>query len=172
MFTGAPGTGKTYLAKQIASKMVVDNYDFESSTGKDKEVFDERVGFVQFHPSYDYTDFVEGLRPITDNNGNVGFERRDGVFKEFCKRAILNSSSIDGVTNELNSDPIVWKVSLAGTGDNPIRTECMENGHIRIGWADYGDVEDFNDFDNFKYGGKAILRAFQSSMEIGDIVMY
>lgn len=171
VFTGAPGTGKTYLAKQIASKMVVDNYDFESSTGKDKEVFDERVGFVQFHPSYDYTDFVEGLRPITDNNGNVGFERRDGVFKEFCKRAILNSSSIDGVTNELNSDPIVWKVSLAGTGDNPIRTECMENGHIRIGWADYGDVEDFNDFDNFKYGGKAILRAFQSSMEIGDIVV-
>ena len=69
VFTGAPGTGKTYLAKQIASKMVLDNYDFENLTDKEKKIFDERVGFVQFHPSYDYTDFVEGLRPITDGNG-------------------------------------------------------------------------------------------------------
>ena len=156
VLTGAPGTGKTFMAKAIAEEM---------GCGKDE------MCFVQFHPSYDYTDFVEGLRPISDDNGNVGFERKDGVFKEFCKRAILNSSSSEVITNELNADPVVWKVSLAGTGDNPIRTECMDNGHIRIGWADYGDVDDFYDFDNFKYGGKAILRAFQSSMEIGDIVV-
>ena len=73
ILTGAPGTGKTYLAKQIASEI-----------GKYK--------FVQFHPSYDYTDFVEGLRPKNDN-GNIGFERKDGVFKEFCKEALNNQSS-------------------------------------------------------------------------------
>ena len=50
-------------------------------------------GFVQFHPSYDYTDFVEGLRPIKDSSGNIGFERKDGVFKEFCKEALKNRSS-------------------------------------------------------------------------------
>ncbi|MEI0518343.1 McrB family protein [Brachyspira murdochii] len=49
--------------------------------------------FVQFHPSYDYTDFVEGLRPIKDSNGNIMFERKDGVFKEFCKNALQNRSS-------------------------------------------------------------------------------
>lgn len=49
------------------------------------------IQFVQFHPSYDYTDFVEGLRPIY-KNGNIGFERKDGVFKEFCKKAIAKSS--------------------------------------------------------------------------------
>ena len=48
------------------------------------------IGFVQFHPSYDYTDFVEGLRPKSQNNGEIGFERKDGVFKEFCKRALQN----------------------------------------------------------------------------------
>ena len=46
--------------------------------------------FVQFHPSYDYTDFVEGLRPIEKSDGQVGFERKDGVFKEFCKKAVKN----------------------------------------------------------------------------------
>ena len=73
ILTGAPGTGKTYLARQMAKKLTNEN--------------DNNIGFVQFHPSYDYTDFVEGLRPKADN-GNVVFKRVDGVFKEFCKKAI------------------------------------------------------------------------------------
>ena len=53
--------------------------------------------FVQFHPSYDYTDFVEGLRPTPpDKNGNIGFERKNGVFKDFCIKAIREKQgSID-----------------------------------------------------------------------------
>lgn len=82
IFTGAPGTGKTHLAKQIAKSIigVKDDVDLEKSG---------QFAFVQFHPSYDYTDFVEGLRPTPpDSNGNIGFERKDGIFKAFCKYAI------------------------------------------------------------------------------------
>ena len=55
--------------------------------------------------------------------------------------------------------------------DNPTRTDCLNNGYIRIGWYEYGDIEDFNDFEDFKFGGKNGLRAFQSGMQIGDLVV-
>ncbi|MDR0299072.1 MAG: AAA family ATPase [Streptococcaceae bacterium] len=76
---GAPGTGKTFLAKQIAEAL-----------GASEE--NHQLSFVQFHPSYDYTDFVEGLRPVMKKE-QVGFKIKNGVFKEFCKLAIENSAS-------------------------------------------------------------------------------
>ena len=84
---GAPGTGKTHLAIEVAKSMRTD-IDGEDVDMEDIE-HSERIGFVQFHPSYDYTDFVEGLRPI-DENGNLAFRRMDGVFKAFCDRAHQN----------------------------------------------------------------------------------
>ena len=91
VLTGAPGTGKTFMAQAIAEEM---------GCGKDE------MCFVQFHPSYDYTDFVEGLRPIEKSDGQVGFERKDGVFKEFCKKALKNivdsKKSIESLSKELS----------------------------------------------------------------------
>ncbi len=86
IFHGAPGTGKTYLANQIAAYIVSQGRtkDWGELTKQEKE----QRGFVQFHPSYDYTDFVEGLRPTKgQEDGSIGFERKDGIFMEFVKRA-------------------------------------------------------------------------------------
>ena len=74
VLTGAPGTGKTFAAKRVA------------------ELMGANCELVQFHPSYDYTDFVEGLRPVMNSRRGIGFERKDGVFKEFCKRALRDVS--------------------------------------------------------------------------------
>ena len=87
ILTGAPGTGKTYLAKQIAQQIIFGEIKEKMSSDEEKQ-FNEQCGFVQFHPSYNYTDFVEGLRPVQDEAGNVGFERKDGIFKAFCKKAV------------------------------------------------------------------------------------
>ena len=70
---GAPGTGKTYLAKEIAKEVTDGNED--------------QIGFVQLHPSYDYTDFVEGLRPVSNGDGAIEFRLQDGIFKDFCQKA-------------------------------------------------------------------------------------
>lgn len=91
ILTGAPGTGKTYLAHEITAVML------GSTTWKDVENdtnLSSHVGFVQFHPSYDYTDFVEGLRPTTQ--GNQPFELLPGIFKKFCEEALKKGYKNDG----------------------------------------------------------------------------
>jgi len=94
ILTGAPGTGKTFLAREMALKLIFAKDNEELLSAEEKAAFKKQCRFVQFHPSYDYTDFVEGLRPIDNaDNGSIGFELLDGIFKKFCKDAIAYSSS-------------------------------------------------------------------------------
>ena len=88
IFRGAPGTGKSYLAQEIAADIVSDGYykKYEQLSDEQKK----QVEFVQFHPSYDYSDFVEGLRPKVNDDGSMGFELQDGIFKKFIARARKN----------------------------------------------------------------------------------
>ena len=103
ILTGAPGTGKTFLAKQIAAGIIYGNNVPE---GFENDItFKTQCKLVQFHPSYDYTDFVEGLRPV-EKDGNIGFERKDGVFKKFCKRVIEDLETTDMI--EKSNITIEW----------------------------------------------------------------
>lgn len=160
---GAPGTGKTHLAREIAAEMKAE------------------VGFVQFHPSYDYTDFVEGLRPVNDgNSGQIGFERKDGVFKAFCKKAIfqdlkksipvtkVQSSSFDVVYKSLLDDVKSGKITSYETArdsyplrlredgrllyrENSPRTESEENMKLMYDYFLNEGIYDLSNYDRDKY---------------------
>ncbi len=88
IFRGAPGTGKSFLAREIAADIISDGYceNFVQLSPEQKK----QVEFVQFHPGYDYSDFVEGLRPRVNDDGTMGFELQDGIFKKFVARARKN----------------------------------------------------------------------------------
>ncbi|MBR2888498.1 MAG: AAA family ATPase [Bacteroidales bacterium] len=131
ILTGAPGTGKTYLAKKIAEQIIFGQTK-EILSDDEKKQFEEQCGFIQFHPSYDYTDFVEGLRPINDENGNVGFERKDGIFKEFCAKALENlqdsQKSVKTLQQEISiRDLILDFLQDAIDNDTKFKTQGTKN---------------------------------------------
>jgi MoxR-like ATPase len=116
ILTGAPGTGKTYTAKEVARIMVGANVSEKASDEEKKAAEtaeEERIQSVQFHPGYDYSDFVIGMKPVllsndgkelemkngryviegtdtevvVDGESKVSFRWKDGIFKEFAKSA-------------------------------------------------------------------------------------
>ena len=97
---GAPGTGKTYTTAELALSLL------DADTTKDrKELMDEyrnesiqidategkitqgHIGFVTFHQSMDYEDFIEGIKPQTDGNGNISYKIENGIFKLMARKA-------------------------------------------------------------------------------------
>lgn len=171
---GAPGTGKTYSIPEIAVRLC-NNSDCSEYTREElmkrynQLKHEKRIAFTTFHQSMDYEDWIEGLKPVCENN-QVTYDIEKGIFKQLCEEAerpIVKDKHI-GIAD----DAVVWKVSLSGTGDNPVRKECMQNGHIRIGWDDYGPViSEETDWNAHGGEGKRVLLAFIYDMKVGDVVM-
>lgn len=173
---GAPGTGKTYDVPELAVRLC--DPAFMAAEPSREEIvsrynqlkMEKRIAFTTFHQSLDYEDWIEGLRPVVNENNQVTYEIESGIFKKLCEEAerpVVKDKQVGIADNA-----VVWKVSLAGTGDNDVRRECMENSHIRIGWDGYGPViSDETDWSVYNGEGKQILDAYINKMKIGDIVM-
>ena len=134
---GAPGTGKTYDIPNFAVRLC--NPEFDANNASREEIverynqlkLENRIIFTTFHQSMDYEDWIEGLRPVINENNQVTYEIENGIFKKLCEEA--ERPIVKDKKAGIAKDAIVWKVSLAGTGDNPVRTDCMNNNYIRIG---------------------------------------
>lgn len=180
---GPPGTGKTYHTVIYAVAIIesrelasVEAESYSDVLARYNEYKTQgRIEFTTFHQSFGYEEFIEGIRPVvsgddeTSDAGDVQYSVQPGIFKRFCERAERPAAVVTSDYG-VGENPSIWKVSLDGTGDNPIRTECLKKGHIRIGWDEYGEsITDTTDFS--QHGGRVVLNSFINRMQIGDIVL-
>lgn len=175
---GAPGTGKTYntaaLALSICGEPIPESH--EKVMKRYNELQEEgRIGFCTFHQSMDYEDFVEGIKPKTEN-GVVSYNVEDGVFKIMCANA-------NKITTERKSGKVdftktrVFKMSLGekNKDDEEIFNYCFENNVVALGWGGDKDFSNCTEWEDFKkldetWGAKA-MTIFKQWMRVGDIIL-
>ena len=180
---GPPGTGKTYQTANYAVA-IIEGKSLKEIQAEDHEKVleryrqyrqDNRIEFTTFHQSFGYEDFIEGIRPkfLGENEeeatGEIQYEIAKGVFKAFCQKAQVTVTDTQQTLYGFSDAPSIWKVSLASTGENALRTYCMDHDCIRIGWDEYG--ESVTDETNYSVGGKNVLNAFYNRMQLGDILL-
>jgi AAA domain (dynein-related subfamily)/EVE domain len=85
---GPPGTGKTFVAEKIAKHLLSEGDGFSD--------------LVQFHPSYSYEDFIQGIRPISKSDGTLTYPVVPGRFLEFCEKSEKRSNTCVLIIDEIN----------------------------------------------------------------------
>ncbi len=152
IFTGAPGTGKTWAVRNYV-----------------KDLPEDRVKFVQFHSSYDYTDFVEGLRPVPDGKGGNMFVRMDGVFKEFCRDIVEKNLKTLGYTK--NDEKVkcddIEKYYEDMKGDDPEKERNRKENLAKLDETPYFFIiDEINRADLSKVFGELMFGLEESYREI------
>ncbi|QLJ07809.1 AAA family ATPase [Pseudoalteromonas sp. JSTW] len=147
---GPPGTGKTYNTINKALEIVDPDFlaQHKNDRTKIKARFDElmeknRIGFVTFHQSFSYEDFVEGLKANSNEAHQISYEIEDGIFKRMCDAG--NAHTV--ISQQKRPVDItgrkVWKMSLGDTlsDDAYIYQQCIDNNYVLLG---YGGNIDFS----------------------------
>lgn len=144
IYTGAPGTGKTFGVKNAIKELC--NSDIN------------RYKFVQFHSSYDYSDFVEGLRPIKINDETT-FVRLDGTFKKFCRQIVEANLSAAGIKEADRKDE--FRRLVDRLGENSFREKFnsvildIKSGKSLNDAIEEAILEKDKDYENLKADLKA-----------------
>lgn len=179
---GPPGTAKTYHTILYAVAIIekrslaeIEHEPYESVAQRYQKYRSEGlIEFTTFHQSYSYEEFIEGIKPVMNNDSDdcdeIEYEISPGLFKRFCEKASLPNLKKEEKEAGINDSPTIWKVSLGGSGENDIRKECLANDHIRMGYDRYG--ENITSETHFEmYGGRNVLDAFIYKMQVGDLVL-
>lgn len=148
IFTGAPGTGKTWAVKSFVEKKQ-----------KEKKAHPDIYKFVQFHSSYDYTDFIEGLRPVPDKNGGNMFVRMDGIFKAFCRKIVKeNLEMLSGKTKPMTIEEYYKDMKKEGKREE-IYEKLNENPYYFI-------IDEINRADLSRVFGELMYGLEESYREV------
>lgn len=105
---GPPGTGKTYntilRAAEIVENRKINSY--QEALKIFKENLHSSIEFITFHQNYSYEDFIQGLRPETDNKSSLTFDKKDGVFKKIAEKALENIKLSEKAPEELSNEAL------------------------------------------------------------------
>lgn len=180
---GPPGTGKTYstieaalevldpdfLAGQRLNSASEDELRLALKNRVDELDSEGRIRFVTFHQSFSYEDFIEGLRAVSDDKGQLTYPIEPGVFKLLCDQARTSSAEAGA-----SSNPRIWKISINGSWGSPELSYCLEHGEARIGWVDAGDLnaeKATQYYEELSHQNKNTLTAFAKEIQPGDILV-
>ena len=196
IFFGPPGTGKTYTTISKAVEIV------DGTAPDDRSALMSRytslrekglIEFVTFHQSFSYEEFVEGIRPVFENDedadaetGGIRYECRPGVFRRLCADTDAGAHKITSADFDPEKNQ-VWKLSLGNTRkaeDALVYDECIENDYVLLGYGGGLDFEgcDTRDavFERLQTAKPDIkitdydvtaVHTFKNEMEIGDFIV-
>lgn len=168
---GPPGTGKTYGAMRIIEAFeLLKGYNSTFKAVKDEG----RARFITFHQAFSYEEFVEGLRPETDEKGNIKYEIKPGVLRKIageCKIQERKKNLKDDVLSDTTGDSKVWKVSLGRRNtEEHIYKALKAKEEIALGYGPEESVIGWSDEQIDEIDRTGMLKALRSKMQIGDIV--
>lgn len=139
---GAPGTGKTYASAEIAMRLIdkdnklgIDYNDRTALMNKYNEaVSSGQIIFTTFHQSLDYEEFVEGIRPETNDDGHISYEVKSGLFKKLCEKALSKKESnfeeaYSEFIKDLNEDE---RVSINTKGGKKFVVSVNSKGNLNL----------------------------------------
>ena len=133
---GPPGTGKTYKAKEDA-RDAFNSWQKKSALGYNYD-YDDQYKLVQFHPSFSYEDFIEGLRPVLES-GQVQLKLQNGIFKKFCMKAGKWEIDIYKLKHRLKLDFNWESLTIGELIKHKEEDELKEEDKLKDHWKDIFD---------------------------------
>jgi len=139
---GAPGTGKTYntaaLALSICGETIPEKHE-DVMKRYDELQKEDRIGFCTFHQSMDYEDFVEGIKPVKPDEGELFYKVENGIFKNLCKIAtnpkqVKQTKSLDAAFDDLVQDIIDEKIKTIELKNGNKSKELSVSSQMTIKW--------------------------------------